>query len=250
MSQPSPGSATARPRPVTIAGVIAASTCVLLVLLLFETQDQLRSVEVRRSVIETLRDADLAIVSVDQVLAVMHAIVLVSAALAAAGLVLVLDLLSGADLAWSGVAWALAAMVGATAYFIISARPDSGLPPMALAGTGLFVAAVTLTLLGVTGVLPMRTSAHDVGYATGAAAWWQPLILLGLVTAALAYTTGIVASRRLGSRVASFVALLEVVAAVGFAWLLLAQLPGPAQLAGGLLIVAGVVVVKIAERPA
>ena len=52
---------------------------------------------------------------------------------------------------------------------------------------------------------------------------------LGVVTAAIAYTTGIAASRRLGSRLASFVALLEVVAAVGFAWLLLDQLPGRAD---------------------
>jgi hypothetical protein len=89
MSQPSPGSDTPRPRPVTVAGVIAASTCVLLVLILFGTQTQLRSVEVRHSVVETLQNNGWAgIVSVGQVLAVMRAIVLVSAALAAAGLVL------------------------------------------------------------------------------------------------------------------------------------------------------------------
>ncbi|HEY7273196.1 MAG TPA: DMT family transporter, partial [Actinoplanes sp.] len=85
-------------------------------------------------------------------------------------------------------------------------------------------------------------------YSIGAMSWWAPLLLLGVVTAALAYTTGIAASRRLGSRVASFVALLEVVAGVGFAWLLLDQLPGLWQLIGGILIIAGVVVVKIADR--
>ena len=70
-----------------------------------------------------------------------------------------------------------------------------------------------------------------------------------MITAALAYTTGIAASRRLGSRLASFVALLEVVAAVGFAWLLLHQLPGPLQLVGGVFVLAGVVVVKLGELP-
>ena len=70
-----------------------------------------------------------------------------------------------------------------------------------------------------------------------------------MITAALAYTTGIAASRRLGSRLASFVALLEVVAAVGFAWLLLDQLPGTLQLVGGAFVLAGVVVVKLGERP-
>src|SRR5689334_21935983 len=59
------------------------------------------------------------------------------AALAALGLVLVLDLLSGADLALGGVLWALGAMVGAASYFVLSATPRPGLPPVALAGTGL-----------------------------------------------------------------------------------------------------------------
>ena len=64
----------------------------------------------------------------------------------------------------------------------------------------------------------------------------------------VAYATGVAAGRRLGSRLASFVALLEVVAAIGFSWLLLGELPHRAQLAGGLLILAGVVVVKLGER--
>ena len=71
---------------------------------------------------------------------------------------------------------------------------------------------------------------------------------LGLVAAAIAYVTGIAASRRLGSRLASFVALLEVVAAVVFAWLLLDELPRGIQLVGGLLILVGVVVVKVGEK--
>jgi drug/metabolite transporter (DMT)-like permease len=171
------------------------------------------------------------------------------AVLAAAGLVLVLNLFSGAHLAWAGVAWALAAMVGATAYFLISADTGTGLPPLALAGVGLTIGTAVLGLLGLTGILPMHASAVAPTFATGAVPWWLPLLLLGLVTAALAYATGIAASRRLGSRVASFVALLEVVAAVGFAWLLVDQLPGPSQLAGGLLIIAGVVAVKLGDRP-
>src|SRR5215208_294822 len=44
------------------------------------------------------------------------------AGIAAAGLVLVLNLLSGADLAPDGVLWALAAMLGAATYFVLSAR--------------------------------------------------------------------------------------------------------------------------------
>jgi drug/metabolite transporter (DMT)-like permease len=94
----------------------------------------------------------------------------------------------------------------------------------------------------------MDTARLPATYAGADVDWWMPLIALGLVTAALSYSTGIAAGRRLGSRLASFVALLEVLAGIGFAWLLLDELPRPIQLAGGLLILAGVVAVKLGER--
>ena len=175
-------------------------------------------------------------------------VTLLGAFLAAMGLVLVLDLLAGADVSLHGVAWALGAMVGAASYFVISADEDNGLPPLVLAAGGLLVGTVVLALLGLTGLLPMRAATAATEYADRTVAWWTPLLVLGLVTAALAYTTGIGAGRRLGSRLASFVALLEVLAGVVFAWLLLDQLPRPVQLLGSLLILAGVVAVKLGER--
>jgi drug/metabolite transporter (DMT)-like permease len=170
------------------------------------------------------------------------------AAIAAAGLVLVLDLLSGADLAWSGVAWAFAAMIGATAYFLISADTDTGVPPLALAGTGLTVGAIALAILAATGILPMHANTAPATYASTTVPWWLPLLLLGVVTASVAYATGTAAVRILGSRLASFFALLEVVFAVLFAWALADQLPGTAQLIGGLLIITGIVAVRLGDR--
>ncbi len=175
-------------------------------------------------------------------------ITLVGAGLAALGLVLVLDLLSGADLSIPGVLWALAAMVGAASYFIISADESNGLPPLTLAAGGLVTGTAALGLLGLFGLLPMRAADASVTYAGHTVDWWVPLALLGVVTAAIAYTSGIAGIRRLGSRVASFVALTEVLAGVAWAWVLLSELPGPVQLVGGLLILAGVVAVKLGER--
>jgi drug/metabolite transporter (DMT)-like permease len=171
------------------------------------------------------------------------------AGIAALGLVLVLDLLSGADLAPVGVLWALLAMACAASYFVLAANPRSSLPPAALAGAGLASGALVLAAFGAVGILPMRATTASPLYAGNALEWWLPLLALGVVTAGLAYCTGIAASRRLGSRLSSFVALLEVVAGVTFAWLLLDQIPSAVQLAGGGLIVAGVVVVKLGERP-
>jgi drug/metabolite transporter (DMT)-like permease len=169
------------------------------------------------------------------------------AVVAAAGLVLVLDLLSGASLDPVGVLWALGAMVGASSYFVINADDRLDLPPLALACAGLVVGTVVLGLAGLVGALPMGAGTAAPVYRDHEVVWWLPVLALGLVTAALAYATGVAAGRLLGSRLSSFVALLEVLSAVVFAWLLLAQLPGPAQLGGGVLVLAGVVLVKLGE---
>ncbi len=170
------------------------------------------------------------------------------AAVCAVGLVLVLDLLSGADLSGIGVLWALAAMVGCAAYFIIIGDDSTGLPPLALGAGGMVVGAVVLGLAALVGVMPVRAASADVTYGGVEVGWWVPLLVLGLVTAGFAYSTGIMAGRLLGSRLASFVALSEVVMGVLWAWLLLDQLPAALQLVGGALVVLGVVAVRLGEQ--
>lgn len=166
---------------------------------------------------------------------------------AAAGLLLVLDVLSGAEFNSSGTLWALGAMVGASVYFVLSGKADTGLPPLTLAAGGLVVGGLALGLLALTGLLPMATSSSPVSYAGVSTPVWLAIALLGVVTAAVPYVTGIVAVRHLGPRLASFTALSEVVLAAGWAWLLLDQLPGTMQLTGGLLVLLGVVGVKLGE---
>ncbi len=178
------------------------------------------------------------------------------AVVAGLGLLLVLDLFSGASVSLAGVAWALAAMVGLASYFVISADDrgvdgeDAGdaLSGMVLASGGLVVGTVLIAVLGLVGLLPMTATTTDAEYAIATVPFWVPVLALGAVSAATAYVTGIAASRRLGSRLASFVALLEVLFAVLFSWALLSELPGVAQAVGGLLVLTGVVVVRTGER--
>jgi drug/metabolite transporter (DMT)-like permease len=170
------------------------------------------------------------------------------AVVAAAGLVLVLDLFSGANFHLVGTLWALGAMVGCAMYFVMSADESHGLPPMTLAAGGLVVGALALGLLGVIGLLPMHAAAVAVSYTGFTVSWLIPMLLLGVVTAAVAYTSGIAATRRLGSRLASFIGLNEVLVAVLAAWLLLGELPNGWQAVGGVLILLGVIAVKAGER--
>ncbi len=168
--------------------------------------------------------------------------------LAVAGLILVLDLFAGgARVDLAGVLWGLAAAVGLASYFMLSSRSSGGLPPLVLACGGLLVGAVTLALLGAVGALPMRSSAADLTLAGHQMPWWVAILGLAVIAAAIPYVAGIGAVRALGPKLGSFVSLSEVLFAVLFAWILLGQLPALIQLAGGALIVAGVVLVRTDE---
>jgi drug/metabolite transporter (DMT)-like permease len=79
--------------------------------------------------------------------------------------------------------------------------------------------------------------------------WLVPVLGMSLVAAAFAYVAGIFGARLLGARVASFVGLTEILFAVLFAWALLGQAPRPVQLVGGLLMVVGIALVRLDERP-
>jgi drug/metabolite transporter (DMT)-like permease len=169
------------------------------------------------------------------------------AAVAVAGLLLVLDVFSVGSVDGIGVLWALGGMVGCAFFFVVSAGEDNGLPPIVLAAGGLTVGTLALGLAGALGLVEMSAGTGDATYNGATVAWWLPLAALGVVTAAVAYVTGILASRALGARLASFVALLEVLFSVVFAWLLLGQLPGVIQFLGGVLLLGGVVVVRAGE---
>ena len=168
----------------------------------------------------------------------------VGVVLAIAGLVLVLDVVGGVTLDPAGVLWGLGAAIGVAAYFILSSREATGMPPLTMAAGGMVVGAVVLWCAGGVGLLPMRVSAADVVLAGWSLPWFVPLTGLCLLSTAIAYATGIAAARLLGPKVAAFLGLTEVLFAVLFAWLLLDELPLPIQLAGGALIVAGVAAVR------
>ena len=170
----------------------------------------------------------------------------VGGALGVTGLFLVVDPVGGATDP-VGIAFALLAMVGAAFFFVLSSRPLDGLPGTVLAAGGLLVGGVLLLLAGAIGLVPFATTTAPAAYAGFRLAWWVPVAVLGVVTAAIAYGSGVAATRLLGAGLASFVLLSEVLAALVFAWLLLGQTPGPIQLLGGLAIVAGVVVVRRGE---
>ncbi|MGV1008004.1 MAG: DMT family transporter [Dermatophilaceae bacterium] len=175
---------------------------------------------------------------------------LVGVALALSGLVLVLDVVGGVSLDAAGVAWGLFAAVGLAAYYVITAGSAARLPPVALAAFGMAGGAAILLGLGAVGAVSLSVSGADVVIRGRQLPWWAAVGELAVVAAAAAYLLGTIGARRLGSTVASFVGLTEVLFAVLLAWLLLGELPGPTQLAGGALILGGVAAVRLGSRAA
>jgi drug/metabolite transporter (DMT)-like permease len=169
------------------------------------------------------------------------------AAVALIGLVCVLDLAGNARLSVVGVFWGLAAAFGLATFFVLSAQGDEELPPLVVASGGMTVGAATLLLLGGLGALPMHATFGHVDFAGRSVSWLLPVVGLSLVAAVIPYLAGISAARILGAKLASFVGLVEVVFAVIVAWLLLGQIPTGMQLVGGVLILAGIVLVQLDE---
>lgn len=161
------------------------------------------------------------------------------------GMVLVLDLTGAETVHPIGVAWALLAAVSLATYFVLGTKISDDLPPLVLAGGGLVVGTVVVAICGLIGLLPLAFSTANVTLLEHELPWYVPLISLALISTAAAYLTGIIATARLGTRIASFVGLSEVVFAVLVSWLLLAELPSLLQLLGGIGILAGVVLVRM-----
>jgi drug/metabolite transporter (DMT)-like permease len=171
----------------------------------------------------------------------------VGGAVTVAGLVLILDLAGSHRVDAVGVLWGLGAAVGLATYFVLSAERDGSVPPLVMAWGGLVVGGTVLGVIGLSGLLPLHVSFRAVTLLGRQVPWILPVLGLALIAAVIAYVAGIAAVRILGSRLASFVGLTEVLFAVVFAWLLLGQRLDPTQLAGGALVVAGIALVRLDE---
>jgi len=176
--------------------------------------------------------------------AVPKAVVIAGSVVAVAGLVLVVSPGGAGSIDALGLGFAGLAAIGCAIYYVLAAKPSDGLPPVALACFGLIGGGVSLGLVGLIGVVPFTATFDNVALLGSPAPWWVPLLIVGLVATAIAYAASITASEMLGSRLASFAGLLEVVAAALYAWLLLGEALTLLQLLGGALILIGIGLVR------
>ena len=176
---------------------------------------------------------------------------LTGVALAIAGIMLVLNVFSGAHINLVGVGWALAAAVCAACYFLMSSTAGTdgdGLSFITLATAGLIVGAATVAGLGASGAMPMTFTTTDAVVAGWTTSWLVPVIALALIPTAIAYTLGIMGIARLQPRFASLVGLSEVMFAVLAAWVLLGEAITPTQAIGGAVVLVGLTLARQGDR--
>jgi len=171
-------------------------------------------------------------------------LVIVGSIVAVAGLVLVVDI-SGARFDLLGTLLALGAAVTVCVYFVMSERTGDDLPPLALASGGLLVGAAFMGVVALVGAIPFAAPDVDVVFRGVEVAGILPILWVGAVGTTLGYALGVMAVPRVGSRLASFIGLSEVLFALGFAWLLLGETPAPIQFVGGAVLLVGVVLVRM-----
>jgi drug/metabolite transporter (DMT)-like permease len=154
--------------------------------------------------------------------------------LGSGGLALVLAGAAGA-LDAVGALLALGAAALYSVYIFVSAGVAARVEPLALTTLLCSGAALTLTLAGVAGGDLDPASVSPVGFA-----WLSGIAVISTVGAIGLFFAGL---RRVGPTAASILSTLEPVVTVGLAFLTFGESLGPAQLAGGALVLTAVLAV-------
>jgi drug/metabolite transporter (DMT)-like permease len=156
-------------------------------------------------------------------------------AVGSGGLVLVLAGAAGA-LDPVGALLALGAAALYSVYIFVSAGVAARVEPLALSTLLCSGAALTLTLAGVAGGDFDPAGVSPVGFA-----WLSGIAVVSTVGAIGLFFAGL---RRVGPTAASILSTLEPVVTVGLAFLIFGEALGPAQLAGGALVLTAVLAVR------
>ena len=171
------------------------------------------------------------------------------AALAVCGLAMVAQVWRGFRLDGLGATFALCAALSLAAYFLLSERGLSAdRDPVGLVAWGAVAGLVPLLVVTSPFGFPFAALGTPVSVGPWLLPAWVPLLWLSLVSTVVAYLTNVAALRYLSSQVLSVLSTLEVLVAAGVAWILLGEELALAQLAGGAVLLAGVVVVQL-RRP-
>ena len=149
-----------------------------------------------------------------------------------------------AALDWRGVALGVAAACIYALYLLGGSRAMRGVAP--LAATTVALSAAAVLVLGLTAV---RAALGHLPHMAPTALGWSALGAIALVSTVLAMVLLFAGLARLGPSRTALISTLEPVVTVLAAWFLLGEHLGPAQLAGGVLVLGGALLLAAERHP-
>jgi len=172
----------------------------------------------------------------------------IGVALSIAGLVVLTEPWDGFRLDAIGALAGAGAAVGCAAYFLLGESGAARVPALELTAFGAGVGAVVLALALPLWSFPYSALGHSARFAGHASPVWLLLCVVVLVGTVLAYAFGMTALQYLASPSATVIATLEILVGAVVAWAFLAEHLSGAEIAGGVVILIGVVVVAESAR--
>jgi drug/metabolite transporter (DMT)-like permease len=163
----------------------------------------------------------------------------IALAVASAGTLLVLAGAGGGEVSPLGAALGFGSALTYTIYILVSDRIVHGMPPVLLATLVMTGAAVAL------GGKALVTGGVGLGFGPAGWFWVACIAVVSTVLATLLFFSGL---RRTGPSTAAILSTVEPFVTAALAALTLGEFLAPAQLAGGLLLLASVVVVQMRPK--
>lgn len=169
--------------------------------------------------------------------------------LAMVGLVMVAEVWQGLALNTVGLVAGLATAACSAAYFLLGERGVAATDPIGLGTWGLVVGAVAMLGVSQPWHIPRRLLAAPARFGAMHLPVWQLLVAMAVVATVLAYLASLAALRHLPPSMVSVLSLFEPVVATGLAWVLLGQALSVPQMVGGVVLLSGALVVRLAGQP-
>lgn len=133
-------------------------------------------------------------------------------------------------------------------YYLIAERGAEKHDPIGLTTWSMVVGGVLISLVSAPWTLPFHLLGARTTVGGAHPGVWLLLVLIAVVSTALAYLTGILSLRWVSSTVASVLGVIEPALATITAWLVLGQTLDQVQIVGGIVLLGGAALVQLASR--
>jgi drug/metabolite transporter (DMT)-like permease len=178
----------------------------------------------------------------------LHRAVWLGVGIAVTGLVLVAQVWDGLALDTVGVIAGLGTAMCSATYFLLGERGVATSDPVGMTTWGLVIGAVAVSCIDPPWTVPGHLVTARVAFGPLHTPVWTLLLAIAVISTVVAYLLGMASLRHLPSSVVSVLSLIEPIVATALAWALLGQSLSPVQVAGGVVLLSGALIVQMNSK--